>query len=180
MQKVRVHRDICRVSAPALDSEQPVDLSEFMIVEVSSVVINGSGLVQSSAVTMWSNVVRYFINNYRNWGRISIRRWIYKRHTIPCHNRWAMGCFLWIYVHVFIRKKTHYNGTAWLYVQFPIFRTQLESFWFWWMLEINKKWNNNFWNLEMICIGLIQISELKLRQKQHSTPDVLEKISTAY
>ena len=28
-------------------------------------------------------IIRYFINNYRNWGRISIRCCIYKRHTIP-------------------------------------------------------------------------------------------------
>ena len=36
--------------------------------------------IQSSAVTTWSNIVRYYINNYRNWSRTSIRCWIYRRH----------------------------------------------------------------------------------------------------
>ena len=36
-----------------------------------------------SAVIMRSNIVSYYINNYRNWGRISIRCWIHKRHPIP-------------------------------------------------------------------------------------------------
>ena len=39
--------------------------------------------IQSSTVITESNIVRYYINNYRNWGRISIRCWIHKRHTSP-------------------------------------------------------------------------------------------------
>ena len=54
--------------------------------------------IQSSTVLTRSNIARYYINNYRNWGRISIRRWIYKRHTIPRPNGRAMGCLLWIFV----------------------------------------------------------------------------------
>ena len=38
-------------------------------------------------------IVRYYINDYRNWGRISIRCWIHKRHPIPHPNGRAMGCF---------------------------------------------------------------------------------------
>ena len=53
--------------------------------------------IQSSAVITWSNVVRYFINNYRNWGRISIRCWIYKRHHIPRPHGRVMGHLLWIF-----------------------------------------------------------------------------------
>ena len=39
----------------------------------------------------WSDIVRYLINNCRNWGRISIRCWIPKRHIIPQPNKRAMG-----------------------------------------------------------------------------------------
>ena len=49
-------------------------------------------IIQSSAVITRSNIVRYLINNYRNWGRISIRCCSHKRHTIPRHNGRTMGC----------------------------------------------------------------------------------------
>ena len=58
--------------------------------------------VQSSAVITRFNIVRYYINKYRNWSRIWIRRWIHKRHPIPRPNGRAMGCLLWI----FVRKLT--------------------------------------------------------------------------
>ena len=35
----------------------------------------------------WSKIVRYSINNGGNWGRISIRCWIYKRHPF-CEYLW--------------------------------------------------------------------------------------------
>ena len=41
------------------------------------------GLLQSSAIIAQSNIVRYYKNNYRNWGRLSIRFWIYRRHPVP-------------------------------------------------------------------------------------------------
>ena len=47
---------------------------------------------------MRSNIGRYYMNNYRNWGRISIRCWIHKKHPIACPNGRAMGCLLWIFV----------------------------------------------------------------------------------
>ena len=50
--------------------------------------------VQCSAVIKQSNIVRYCINNYRNWGRISTRCWIH----IPCPNGRAMGCLLWLFM----------------------------------------------------------------------------------
>ena len=52
--------------------------------------------VQSSAVITRSNIVRYCINNHRNWGRISIRCWIHNRHPIARPGRRAMGCLLLI------------------------------------------------------------------------------------
>ena len=58
--------------------------------------------IQSSAVIMWSNIVTYYTNNYRNWGRILIRCWIHKRHPIPHPNGRDMGCLSWI----FVRKLT--------------------------------------------------------------------------
>ena len=57
--------------------------------------------IQSGAIIAQSNIVRYYINNYRNWGRISVRCWMHKRHPIPCPNGRAMGCFLWIFVRQF-------------------------------------------------------------------------------
>ena len=54
--------------------------------------------VQSSAVIKRSNMVRFCINNCRNWDIISIRCWIHKRHPIPRPNGRAMGCLLWIFV----------------------------------------------------------------------------------
>ena len=42
-------------------------------------------IIQWSAVITRSNIVRYmyYINDYRNWGRISIKCWTHKRHAIP-------------------------------------------------------------------------------------------------
>ena len=54
--------------------------------------------LQSSAVITRPNFVRYYIDNYRNRTRISIRCWIHKGHPIPHPNRPAMGCLLWIVV----------------------------------------------------------------------------------
>ena len=36
--------------------------------------------IQSSAIITRSSIVRYYINIYSNWGRISIRCWKHKRH----------------------------------------------------------------------------------------------------
>ena len=52
--------------------------------------------IQSSAIIMWSSIERYYTNDYRNWGRISIRYWIHVRHPITRPNWWAMWCLLWI------------------------------------------------------------------------------------
>ena len=68
-------------------------------------------LLQSSAVITRSNVVRYCINNCRNWSRISSGYWIYQRHHIPHPNGRAMGCLF----SIIFRKLTRYNGTT-LYV----------------------------------------------------------------
>ena len=68
--------------------------------------VNQVSLVQLSAVITRSNIVRYYINDYRNWGRISIRWWMYKRQPIPRSYGRAMGCLLLI----FLRKC--YNGSA--------------------------------------------------------------------
>ena len=54
--------------------------------------------IQSSAVIMRSKIIRYCINDCRNWGRISIRCWIHKRHPISRPNGRAMGCLLWIFL----------------------------------------------------------------------------------
>ena len=53
---------------------------------------------QSSAVITRSNIAKYYINNYRNWGRVSIRCWVHKRHPIPSPNGRAMRCHLRIFV----------------------------------------------------------------------------------
>ena len=53
-------------------------------------------LTQISAVIMRSSLVRYYINHYRNWGRIWIGRWIHKRHPMP-----RLWCCLWIFVKKF-------------------------------------------------------------------------------
>ena len=50
--------------------------------------------MQSSVAITRANIVRYYINNYRNWARISIRCWIHKRHPITRPNGRAMECLL--------------------------------------------------------------------------------------
>ena len=50
-------------------------------------------LIRSSAVKRRSNIVRYYISNYSNWGRISMRCLI---KNTP-HNGRAMVCLLWIF-----------------------------------------------------------------------------------
>ena len=54
--------------------------------------------IQLSVVIARSNIVRYYTNNFRNRGMISIRCWIHKRHPIHRPNGRAMGCLLWIFV----------------------------------------------------------------------------------
>ena len=54
--------------------------------------------IQSSAVITRSKIVRYCINNCRNWGRISIRIWIHKRRPITRPDGRAMGCLLLIFL----------------------------------------------------------------------------------
>ena len=52
-----------------------------------------------------SNIVRYHIYNYRNWGKISTRCWIYKRHPIPRPNGRVFPEYL-------CENWPRYNGTA--------------------------------------------------------------------
>ena len=61
-----------------------------------------NGYIQSSAVITRSNIIRYCMNDCRNFGWISIRCWIHKRRLIHCPNGWAMGWLFWI----FFRKLT--------------------------------------------------------------------------
>ena len=71
--------------------------------------------IQSRAIIARSNIVRYCINDFWDSGRISLRCWIHKRHSIPCLNGWAMGCLLWI----FLRKLTMLwqYGTVYMILQ---------------------------------------------------------------
>ena len=48
-------------------------------------------LIQSNAIITWSNIVRYCIYNYRDWGGISNRCSIHKRHPIPRPNVYVWG-----------------------------------------------------------------------------------------
>ena len=58
--------------------------------------------IQSNAVITRSNIVRYYINNYRNWSRISVRCLIHKRLGAL----WGVFCeYLW-------ENWPRYNGTA--------------------------------------------------------------------
>ena len=65
-------------------------------------------IVQSSAIITRSNIVRYCIDNCRNWGRTITRYWIHKRHSIPHPNGRAMGCLLLI----FFQNWPRYNCTV--------------------------------------------------------------------
>ena len=75
------------------------------------------GGIQWNAIIKRYNIVRYYINDYRNWGRISIRCWIHKRDPIPCltGELWGVFCeYLW-------ENWQHYNGTAMYYAVAYIF-----------------------------------------------------------
>ena len=75
--------------------------------------------MQSSAVITRSSIIRYYMNNYRNWGKISIRCWIHKIYPIPRPNGWAFmnicqkidrvitvpNCiYIYIYIYIFVRR----------------------------------------------------------------------------
>ena len=60
--------------------------------------------------------IRYYIDNCQNWGRISVRCWIHKRHPIARPNGRSMGC-LWI----LWENWPHYNGTALYFVCFAFY-----------------------------------------------------------
>ena len=104
------------------------------------------GRLKPSAVITRPNIVRYYINNYRNRGRISIRCCMHKRHPIPHHNGWAMGVFyeyLW-------ENWPRYNGTALYFtptmviVCLPL--VLQEQTWYWYMYHMNShdiKWYYN-------------------------------------
>ena len=64
--------------------------------------------IQWSAVITRSNIVSYYIKDYRNWRRISNRCWINKRHPTPRPNGRAMGCLLWIFVRKLTTLKRHH------------------------------------------------------------------------
>ena len=63
--------------------------------------------IQSSAVITRSDIVRLYIDSYRDWGRISIKCWMHKRHPWPRSNGWAMGYLLWIFVRKLSALKRH-------------------------------------------------------------------------
>ena len=77
--------------------------------------------VQSSAVIKRSNIVRYCINNCRNWGRISIRCWIHKRHPIPLT---LTGKLRGVFCEYLWENRLHYNGTT-LYFGSDIYHSML-------------------------------------------------------
>ena len=64
--------------------------------------------VQWSAVITRSDIVRYYMNNYKKCVRISTRLWIHKRHPIPRPSGRVMGCPL----RIFWENGPRYNGTA--------------------------------------------------------------------
>ena len=51
---------------------------------------------------------RRYVNNHRNWGKISIKCCSPKRHPIARPNGRTMGCLLWM----FVRKLTGYISTT--------------------------------------------------------------------
>ena len=53
--------------------------------------------IQLKAIITRSNIVKYCINNCRNWDRISVRCGIHKRHHIARPNGRAMVCLLLIF-----------------------------------------------------------------------------------
>ena len=91
-------------------------------------------VIQSSVVIKGSNIVRYYINDYRNWGRISIRCWIDKRHPIPRLTGELWGCLLW----TFVRQLTVvYNSTA-VYLNISSYA---DLYWFEQTVELPLKWD---------------------------------------
>ena len=64
--------------------------------------------IQWSAVITRSDIVRYYMNNYKKCVRISTRLWIHKRHPIPRPSGRVMGCPL----RIFWENGPRYNGTA--------------------------------------------------------------------
>ena len=64
-----------------------------IVCKMAAILSQPNILIQLSVIIIQSSIVRFYINNYRNWGRISIRCWIHKRHPIPRPNRRAMGVF---------------------------------------------------------------------------------------
>ena len=64
--------------------------------------------VQWSAVITRSDIVRYYMNNYKKCIRMSTRLWIHKRHPIPRPSGRAIGCPL----RIFWENGPRYNDTA--------------------------------------------------------------------
>ena len=68
-------------------------------------------IIQSSAGITRSNIVRYYMNNYRNWGRIPMRSWIQKDTPYLALTGELCGVFcecLW-------ENGPRYNGTTLLF-----------------------------------------------------------------
>ena len=67
--------------------------------------------IQPSAIITQANIVRYYMNNYRNWGNMSIRWWIHRwpPYLALTGELWGVFCeYLW-------ENWLRYNVTA-LYV----------------------------------------------------------------
>ena len=54
-------------------------------------------LIQSCAIIIRSNIVRYWTHQYSDNRKTRIRLWTNKRHSIPRTQRWAIGCLLRVF-----------------------------------------------------------------------------------
>ena len=105
----------------------------------------GPGSLQSSAIIMRSNILRYCINNCRNWGRTTIRCWIHKTHPTPHPNRGAMGSSLLIC----LRKLKCYNGTV-VYMD--------------WYLQV---WDRHYKDYTVVRPSFLSHNENRILVRQH-------------
>ena len=109
-----------------------------------------AGLIQWSAVITRSDIVRYYMNNYKKCVRMSTRLWIHKRHPIPRPSGRAMGCPL----RIFWENGPRYNGIA-LYVSILYWPTTPRA----WYPSMIPNWFHDKESQITVCIPQLIICE---------------------
>ena len=86
----------------------PIPSNPDVYIYISKIVLYQTKRIQSSAIIVRPNIIRYYINNYGSWGRILIKYWIHKKKPYLA----LMGQLWDVFCEYLQENWLHYSGTA--------------------------------------------------------------------